>query len=263
MPWPEEFEIDHVKRCVRLRDLSDGKDPSSACTASFAKIVNTCIERSLFHTISGQHSELFPILGAKYPVYIERFAAPLFGIIHRGAHLTVYTKTSEGIKIWVPTRSPHSWTYPDMLDTTVAGGVTAKETPFENIIREADEEASFSADLVRSKARPCGIITYMGRTRATEEDDWGLIVPDIVYLFDLEVDETIIPMPKDDEVKEFNLMDVQEVELALKNGEFKTNSAVVMIDFFIRHGILTPENEKDYVEIITRMHRKLPFPTGP
>jgi len=39
-------------------------------------------------------------------------------------------------------------------------------------------------------------------------------------------------------------MGVQEVKDALRRGEFKTNSACVMIDFFIRHGVLTAEEEK-------------------
>ena len=58
-------------------------------------------------------------------------------------------------------------------------------------------------------------------------------------------------------------MDVDEIQEALSRGEFKTNSAVVMLDFFIRHGIITSDNEKDYVEIMQRMHRRLPFPTAP
>jgi len=31
-------------------------------------------------------------------------------------------------------------------------------------------------------------------------------------------------------------------------------------DFFIRHGIITPENEPNYVEISSRIHRTLEFP---
>jgi hypothetical protein len=31
-------------------------------------------------------------------------------------------------------------------------------------------------------------------------------------------------------------------------------------DFFIRHGIITPENEPNYIEIASRLHRELEFP---
>lgn len=36
---------------------------------------------------------------------------------------------------------------------------------------------------------------------------------------------------------------------------------VVLLDFFIRHGILTPENEPDFIEICSRIHRRFEFPT--
>jgi 8-oxo-dGTP pyrophosphatase MutT (NUDIX family) len=262
IPWPNEFSIDHERRRIQLQDTSNGENPSEACNAAFAKIIDESIERDLFQTIHGVHSELFAILGANYPVQIERFAAPLFGIISRGAHLTVYTNTVDGMKIWVPRRSPAVHTYPNMLDTTVAGGVPAKETPFETIIHEADEEASLPADILRRDTRACGVLTYISRSKGATGGEQGLIVPDTVHIFDLEVGKDIIPKPKDEEVKEFYLMSVEEVHKALLGGEFKTNSAVVMIDFFIRHGIITSENEKDYVEIVMRMHRRLPFPAA-
>jgi len=65
------------------------------------------------------------------------------------------------MKIWVARRSSTIITYPNMLDSTVAGGVSAGYTPFETIIREADEEASFPEDLVRGNIRSVEVLTYM------------------------------------------------------------------------------------------------------
>ena len=153
------------------------------------------------------------------------------------------------------------FTYPNKLDTTVAGGVPAHQTPFENVLSEADEEASFPRELVERNARSAGALTYMGLSGEANGGKEQLICSDIVHVFDMEVGADVKPIPKDGEVKEFYLMPVEEVRAVLDRGEFKTNSAVVMIDFFIRHGIITPENGPDYVEIVTRMHRRLPFPT--
>jgi hypothetical protein len=50
------------------------------------------------------------------------------------------------------------------------------------------------------------------------------------------------------------------VREALAEGQFKPNCAMVMIDFLIRHGILTVENEGNYLEILSRLHRRLEFP---
>jgi hypothetical protein len=35
-----------------------------------------------------------------------------------------------------------------------------------------------------------------------------------------------------------------------------------MIDFFIRHGILSAENEPDYLDIVARLHRRMEHPTA-
>jgi hypothetical protein len=49
----------------------------------------------------------------------------------------------------------------------------------------------------------------------------------------------------------------------MTRGEFKPSCAAVMMDFFVRHGFITAENEVDYVEIVSRLHRKLPFRASP
>lgn len=210
--------------------------------------------------LNATHSEKFRILGAKYgregKVEIERFAGDLFGIVARGAHLTVYTHTSEGMKLWVPRRAADSFTFPNCLDTTVAGGVPSHQSPMENVIQEADEEASLPSELIKRDVRPAGVLSYIGLSSQ------GFVAPDLVYVYDLAVGPDTIPTPKDGEVKEFYLMGVEEVKAALGRGEFKTNSAVVMVDFFVRHGLVTAEEvgEGLYVEVLQRMHRRLPFP---
>ena len=54
---------------------------------------------------------------------------------------------------------------------------------------------------------------------------------------------------------------VEEVKQALRDGDFKPNCALVLLDFFVRHGILTAEDE-GYIEIVARLHRRLEFPTA-
>lgn len=263
MPWTSDFEINPFGRTVKLNPDSAGKDMGEACTLAFSSLVSRVIDEGTFPILHGQHSELYPIVGAKYPVAIERFARSPFGIIARGAHLTVYTQTEAGMKVWVPRRSAHLFTYPNCLDTTVAGGVIAGEGPFECIIREVAEEASLSENLVRDAAHSCSVLSYISMREYGGDGENGLISPDLIYVYDLEVTPDVILRPGDDEVHEFYLWDVDEVKRGLARGEFKTNSAVVMIDFLMRHGAITPDNEKDYAEISSRMHRRLPFPTAP
>ena len=35
----------------------------------------------------------------------------------------------------------------------------------------------------------------------------------------------------------------------------------VIIDFMIRHGFITPDNEGDFLDIVTRLHRRFDFET--
>jgi 8-oxo-dGTP pyrophosphatase MutT (NUDIX family) len=263
MPWTGDFVIDHEARTVRLSPTEDKGDLAASCTKAFSRLIQQAIDEDTFRVIHRSHSEPYPIVGANYPVSIERYASTLFGIISRGAHLTVYTKTASGMKIWVPRRSPKLFTYPNCLDTTVAGGVAFGEGPFECVVREADEEASLPEDLVRKQVVHCGCISYVGLNDRGGGGEAGLIAPDIMYVYDLEVPEHVICKQNDGEVKEFYLMSIDQVKEGLAKAEFKTNSALVMIDFFIRHGIITAENEQNYAEIIARLHRRLPLPTRP
>jgi hypothetical protein len=85
----------------------------------------------------------------------------------------------------------------------------------------------------------------------------------VLYVYDLKVGEDLVLKPVDDDIHAFHLFDTNQVMSKLALGSFKPSCAVVMIDFFVRHGIITAENETEYAEIISRLHRKLPFPMTP
>ncbi|CAJ2512918.1 Uu.00g010370.m01.CDS01 [Anthostomella pinea] len=272
MPWTTSFEVSAPAsrpRTIKVKaDTSKGVNSTGAAiNAAFAELIQAATETQAFASLSRPREEAFRIMGAKFPsppVQLRRQAAGLFGITCRGAHMTVYTRSKETseLKIWVPRRSAHLKTYPGKLDTSVAGGVRAEESPFECIVHEADEEASLPASLVRGHAKACGAVTYVSSSGAGSGGEMGLVVPDVLYVYDLEVGEDVVLKPQDDEVEEFYLLDVRQVKEALLREEFKTNCAPVMIDFFVRHGIITDDNEADYLEIVTRLHRPLPVPTS-
>jgi 8-oxo-dGTP pyrophosphatase MutT (NUDIX family) len=148
-----------------------------------------------------------------------------------------------------------------MLDNAVAGGIASGESPFESLVRECGEEASLDEEFVRSSARACGTVTYWYIRDERAGGETNLMQPEVQYIYDLELPEDTIPKPGDDEVEQFYLLSVDEVQEAMRKGEFKPNCALVVLDFLIRHGILTTENERDYIEIVSRLHRKLEFPT--
>lgn len=234
-----------------------------AVNRAFAKVVAACKERDDFALLRDRGDEWRAIVGAAYPVRLYRYAQSMFGIIGQGVHLTAYTWTSEGLKLWVARRSTTIDTCPNMLDNTAAGAVPAELTPLEAMIEEARDEASLPPDLVRRDIRAAGMLSYVTLTSANEGDMHGLVVPDMIYVYDMELSEDTVPKPRDDEVQAFFLMEIEEVKERLLRQEFKGNCALVLIDFFIRHGIVTAETDRDYAEMSVRLHRVLPFDTAP
>lgn len=228
-----------------------------------AEMLREAKENGIFRVLQGWRNELYPVVrSSDLQITMDRAASPLFGIVTYGVHMTAYTKEQNCMKIWVPRRAKNKQTYGGMLDNTVAGGMSATEQPFECLVREAAEEASFPEDLIRSSATACGTVSYLYLRDERAGGETGLCQPEVQFVYDLEVGPDVIPKPCDDEVEEFSLRTVEEVQTALAEGQFKPNCAVVMLDFFIRHGILTAQNEEHYVQIISRIHRKLPFLTS-
>lgn len=224
-------------------------------------------ERQTFKLLNGWRDELWPVYGRNRELLfsMERAAMGLLGTMRYGVHLTAYVvdpSAPHGILLWVPKRAADKSTFPGMLDNTVAGGLMTGEDPFECIIREADEEASLAEDVVRENAREVGTITYIYVTDEKNVGQADFIYPECQWLYDLKLPADVTPQPKDGEVEEFSLCDVDQVKKDLADGKFKDNCAVVMLDFFIRHGILNDDNEPQLSIIQQRMHRKIPFP-GP
>lgn len=290
MPWTPRFQINHLAREVHLLEPLDYSayyvsleaqkrdllmwDYTSACNAAFAEVMQRADDQNIFPVMNGRHRLGFyqdlnaakqarhslpiPILGAARRVDIEGSAAALFGIIQRGANLTAYTKSADGLRVWVK-RKNFSEALPGQLETVVAPGrgVLSEETPLGCIVSDVHKEASLDYKLVQEKASSCGVITYMGSAYG------GLIVPNILYNFDILLDDTVVPSTGDDEAKEFRLYTIDEVKWALQEKKFTPPCALVMFDFFVRHGIFQPDARLDYAEMVGRLHRKLPFPTKP
>ena len=257
MDWsPEDWIIDKGTRSVILS--------APNLNGSFANQALRERENGTFEVLAGWRNELYAIYGRNKTLLMsmERSATPLFGVVTYGVHMTAYVKDSEGkMKIWVPRRAKTKQTYGGMLDNTVAGGISTGEDPFDSIVREAHEEASLPEDIVRKGAKACGTVTYFHIRDSRAGGETGLCQPECQYVYDLELPASIIPEPEDGEVEEFLFMEVDEIKEAMAAGHFKPNCAIVMLDFFIRHGILRHDNEKDYIEIVSRLHRLLEFPT--
>lgn len=200
--------------------------------------------------VQGRRNENYPACpewGQKADFLIERAAAPHFGVRAYGVHMTGFVRKPDGIHIWVARRARTKPTYPGMLDNTVAGGQPVGIGLVDNMIKECWEEGGIPPDLAR-RVVPVGAISY----RMDAEDG---LKPDVQFCFDLELPEDFTPKNTDGEIDEFFLWHWTRVaETVERTRDFKYNCNLVLIDFFVRHGLLSPEHP-DYLAICAGLRR--------
>jgi 8-oxo-dGTP pyrophosphatase MutT (NUDIX family) len=162
---------------------------------------------------------------------IDRGAIPKFGIQAVGVHVNGLVETPHGLHLWVAQRARDRPLDPGKLDHIVAGGVPAGLDPWQTLIKEADEEAAIPPGLA-SLARPVGRITYaMVRSEGLRRD--------ALYCYDLTLPADFRPVAVDGEVEVFDLWPIaQVVEAVRQTDDFKFNVNLVLIDLFIRLGLL-------------------------
>ncbi|MHA1107644.1 MAG: DUF4743 domain-containing protein [Alphaproteobacteria bacterium] len=199
--------------------------------------------------IDGWRGEPYPVgTGFHEPAFfeMERAAVPHFGVPAYGVHINGFFRRGFEIHMWIGRRAACKATFPGMLDNMIAGGQPVGLGLAENVVKEAGEEAGVPPELAQG-AVPVGAISY-----CCESAD-GL-KPDVMFCYDLELPEDFIPRNTDGEISEFMLLPAAEVmEITAATGEFKFNCNLVNIDFFIRHGLLTPDHP-DYVDILRGLH---------
>ncbi|KAJ7054784.1 hypothetical protein C8F01DRAFT_1259210 [Mycena amicta] len=64
------------------------------------------------------------------------------------------------------------------------------------------------------------------------------------------------PKPLNGEVERFDFMDKEDIEVAMRAGRFKAN---FLTDLFIRLGYITPDNEPEYMKIVTGLHTQFDY----
>jgi 8-oxo-dGTP pyrophosphatase MutT (NUDIX family) len=264
LPWTSKFRlVTSPRKEIHLLKRQDMEHWQPSCSDTIQELIDLARAQKVLPRLGKRTEEHFPIVGATFDIGIERSAFSLFGTIGRGAHMTVYVRTEEGVKVWIPRRSATKSAYPGMLDQAVAGGVARGESPLECVIREAGEEAALPPDMVRKNVVAAGTVTWFNISDDRAGGEPGLMNPGILYVYDLQVGDDVVFGPVEGDIESFSLMAVDDVKECLRRGDFKPSCAMVMLDFLIRHGMITAENEKDYDAIVSRLHRRLPFRTSP
>ncbi|MCS6891283.1 MAG: DUF4743 domain-containing protein [Rhodovarius sp.] len=168
---------------------------------------------------------------------LDRGAIPLFGVIGQGVHLNGLVRRPDGLHIWVAVRARHKAVAPGQLDNIAAGGIPAGLSPEETLIKEAAEEAGMPPELA-ARARRSGRISYI----MTNEEG---LRRDVLHCFDIDLPEDFIPRPRDGEVERFELWPARRLmEVVHDSWEVKFNVNLVLIDLFLREGLIDPDSRE-------------------
>jgi len=162
---------------------------------------------------------------------LDRGALPTFGIRAEGVHLNGLVQRPDGFWLWVARRAANKHLDPSKLDHLVGGGVPAGLSPWETLAKEADEEAAVPPDLI-AQAVPVTLLSYaMDRPEGLRRDR--------LHCYDLLLPESFAPQPQDGEVEAFELWPLPAVfDRVRRTNDFKFNVNLVLIDLFIRMGLL-------------------------
>ena len=189
--------------------------------------------------------EQYPIIESftsKPLAFVDRSISSLLGLISFGQHLNAYVMTESGMKMWIARRAYDRGYEAGKLDHMVAGGLAYDIESSKNLEKECYEEAGMSVELA-SRAKSVGFVTY--------KYDYTLGGKvDIIYCYDIELDASFTPVCTDGEVEEFYLIPIEEVAKIVRTShDFKVNCNLVIIDFLVRHGYLSVEDD-DYIDIV-------------
>jgi Domain of unknown function (DUF4743)/NUDIX domain len=184
----------------------------------------------------------------KPPLFkLDRGAVSFFGVRAYGVHLNGYRPEGDGLKLWIGRRAPDKKVAPNKLDNLVAGGIGHEHGLWATLVKEAAEEAAMPEAIVRH-AVPVGALSYRMETEQGVRDD-------VLFLYDLAVPADFTPRNTDGEIVEFALMDARDaIERVRRSDDFKFNVNLVLIDFALRHGLITPD-DPDYLGLVVGLRR--------
>jgi 8-oxo-dGTP pyrophosphatase MutT (NUDIX family) len=252
LDWPSYWDINREDRTVTLTKASSFDERTDALRET---LLYNHEHRTVphlqkwsddifgLHTTEGDHIANMNILGSA-----------VLGATSANVQLIAWTATDNGRMYWLQRRSMNRIIHPGKLDNTAGGGLGPGESPFEAMVREAHEEASIPESYAREHLVSCGTVTYHLITNA---DGSPGSQAHVQHTFEMELPPDIIPTPYDNEVEDYITMTEQEVLVALFGVEFKLIVGSLWLDHFIRHGIITPENEENFSEIRSRIHRDI------
>lgn len=203
----------------------------AAATAALERLAGRLAARGHF-ALRGEAFDVRETPAGPVLARLDRGALAAFGVISQGVHVNGFVRRADGLHLWMGWRSRRKAVAPGQMDNIVAGGIPAGLGAAACLVKEAAEEASLAPEIAAG-AVPVGRIGYV---MAVKEG----LRRDLLHVYDLELPEGLAPRPADGEVERFELLPAAEVlRLVAAGGPVKFNVSLVVLDFALRHGLLS------------------------
>lgn len=177
---------------------------------------------------------------------IDRGAVPSFGIQAAGVHVNGLVQQADGLHLWVARRAMNKLLDPGKLDHIVAGGVPAGLGPAETLVKEAGEEAAIPPELARTAVQ-AGVIGYAMERPEGLRRDW-------IHCYDLMLPPDFTPVAADGEVEAFERWPLVRVVAVVRDtNDFKFNVNLVLIDLFLRQGLIAGQEADELRSSLERV----------
>lgn len=220
-----------------------------AVSAAVDGVVETLVAEGRIPKWRNEFFAVAPRWGRPAQFRLDRGAVPFFGVRAYGVHLNGYRRVAGGLALWIGRRAPDKMVAPDKLDNLVAGGVSWEHGSHATLVKESEEEAGIEAELI-AHAVPVGAVSYRMETELGCRND-------VLFIYDLDCPADFTPRNGDGELVGFTLMNAAEVVTRVRDSDdFKFNVNLVIIDFAVRHGLITAD-DPDYLDIVTGLARPL------
>ena len=177
-------------------------------------------------------TERGPVLGT-----LDRGVLPNLGIAATGVHMNGLVARDGATFLWVARRAATKLLDPGKLDHLAAGGVSAGMTPDETMRKEAHEECGLAGSLATDGICHVSTIRYvMARAEGLRRD--------VLRCYDILLPPDWRPEAVDGEVESFELWPLERAYAEVRDGDaFKFNVNLVLIDLFLRRGVIDPASD--------------------
>ena len=227
--WPELFQRSErgIECAPRLRT------PQARTTA----LAEVALALAAEGALTAWREERYAVAAgpAEPPLFeLERAAARYFGIHTFAAHVNGLVGEDVDWRMWLARRSATKAIDPGLLDNLVGGGVAAGSDIAATIVKEAWEEAGIPED-VAQRAQSVGTVDLC-------RDRPDGLQRETIYVHDLWLHTDFVPANQDGEAVEHRLCAPEEILSVLATDDITADASLVIVDFLLRHGHVTPDD---------------------